>query len=202
MAYTDQTKVQNYLQRELSVDEVAVLISFLIPAIKKWIDGITGSTFDQVAATTRYYDGGGSSVDIDPATEVTAVGSIDNEGQSTFDYTSGTDYTLEPQNETVKREIVRRHGCFPQGQGRVSVTAKFSEFDGGVPADIQLVATRLAGAIIKGSKNDLTGGGLKSESLEGHSVSYATSTEDLASLANNDPIIKSILEQHKEILVA
>lgn len=202
MAYTDQTKVQNYLQRELLVDEVAVLISFLIPAIKKWIDNTTGSTFDEVEESTRYFDGGGSSVDIDACTEITAVGTIDNEDASTSDYVLGTDYTIEPQNETVKREIVRRHGCFPRGQRRVAVTAKFSEFDGGVPADIQLVATRLAAAIIKGVKNDATGAGLKSESLEGHSVSYTTSTDDISSLANNDPIIKGILEQHKEILVA
>lgn len=201
MSYTDRIKIATYLQRELTNEEQAVLV-MLIPAIQKWIDARTGSTFDKIESpTTRYYDGGGTSVDIDPCTEISTVSYIDNDNTNVQDFVLYTDYVVEPANETVKREIVRRHGCFQPGLRRVAVTAKFSEYDEGVPEDIELVATRLAGSILKGSKNDAIGAGLKSESLEGHSVTYATSNDDIASIASNDPIIKSILEQHSEILV-
>lgn len=200
MSYTDTIKIQNYLQRTLN-DYEKVFLSTLLPAIKKWIDQKTGSTFDKVSETTRYYDGGGSSVDLDPCTDVTAVSLLDNEGNIENAYVANTDYSLEPVNENVKNEIVRRHGCYPIGSSRVAVTAKFSEYDHGVPEDIQVVATRIAGAVIKGAKNDAQGAGLKQESLEGHSVTYASSADDISTIAGNDPLINSILQQHTQPLV-
>lgn len=201
MSYTDQTKVENYLQRSLSADEVAVL-EMLIPTIKLWIDRKTGSTFDEADSSTRLYTGGGSSVDINPCTAVTAVSLLDHLGNIEITYVLGTDYTTEPANETVKREIVRRYGCFQHGEQRIAVTAKFSEYDGMVPKDIQIVATRLASSVIRGAKNDYTSGGLKSESLEGHSVTYLTSADDITNFANADPVVNMVLEQRSEILVA
>lgn len=201
MSYTDQTKVENFLQRALSADEVAAL-TMVIPAIQLWIDRKTGSTFDKVDVfTIRKYDGGGTSVDIDPCTQISAVSLLGNEGNIENAYVLDTDYTIEPANETVKRELVKRHGCFIHGQQRIAVTAKFSEWDGKVPMDIQTVATRLASSIMKAAKNDSISSGLKSESLEGHSVTYITSADEISTLAEGDPLIKSILSQRSEILV-
>lgn len=199
MAYTTSTLVSNYLQRALTADESA-LLSLLIPAIKKWIDLKTGSTFDQASATTRYYDGGSQSVDIDPATDITEVSLIDNDNVEEQDYTLYTDYVLEPQNENVKREIVKRSGKFPSGLRRIAVTAKFSEYDSGIPEDIQMVATRLAANLIQ-SGTDVNTSNIQSESLEGHTVYYGTSQESISEAAANDPLIMSTLEQRRELFV-
>jgi hypothetical protein len=200
MAYTDVSKIENLLQRTLTTHEQASL-TFVLPAIKQWIDNKTGSTFDETAESTRYYDGGSSSIDLDPCTEITAVKTLNNDNTDSQEYTLYDEYVVEPQNSNVKTEIVRRHGCFTRGLRRVAVTAKFSEYDAGVPFDIQNIATRLAASVIRGSKNDLGSGGLKSESLEGHSVTYATSSDEINSIAEGDPFIKSALSQRAEILV-
>lgn len=201
MAYTDITKIENFLQRSLTANEVAAL-TMIIPAVQEWIDHKTSSTYDKVnAATTRKYDGGGCSLDIDPCTDVSAVSLLDNDGNTEITYVALTDYTIEPANETVKREIIKRHGYWHSGVQRFAVTAKFTEWDGHVPMDIQVVATRLAGAIIRASKNDATSGGLKSESLEGHSVTYITAADEMSALAEGDSFVKSVISQRSKILV-
>jgi hypothetical protein len=200
--YTDATKISNYLQRSLSTEEAAIL-AYLIPAIQKWIDNYTGSTFGEVVASTRYFEGGGTTLDIDPATEITAVNSIDliDGVTNSYTYIEYQDYTAEPRNSNVKREIVKRRGRFYRGVDRIAVTAKFSEYDGAVPEDIVFVATRIAASILLGAKSDSSSAGLKRESLEGHSVDYATSQDSISTIANGDPLINSILDQHREILI-
>lgn len=197
--YTSRILVENYIGRSLTENEIAYL-ALLIPAINKWIDRKLETTFEKVDATTRYFDGGASSIDIDPATEVTAVKSVDNDGNETYTYVDLTDMVLEPQNENVKREIVRRHGMFPHGSRRIAVTAKFSEYDGGVPEDIKVVATRLAADVLQAGK-DSNSGNIKSESIEGHSVTYRDPVTTVDQVASGDPLIKSILDQRKEVLI-
>jgi hypothetical protein len=200
MSYTDSTKIENLLQRSLTTHEHGAL-SFMIPAIEKWIDNKIGSTFGLVAESTRYYDGGENSIDIDPCTAVTAVTLYATDGTESDAYTLNEQYVLEPQNEDVKREVVKRSGIFPRGSARIGVTAKFSEYNGGIPYDIQMVATRLAASFLRGSSNDASSGGIKSESVEGHSVSYALSSDEIGTLADADPFIKSVLSMRTEALV-
>lgn len=200
MAYTNTTLIGNYLQRSLNANETAYL-AVMIPAIKIWIDKLLNSTFDSVAETTRYFDGGGTSVDIDPCIDITDVDSVDNEQLESFDYTNLTDYIAEPQNETVKRELVKRSGHWPAGYGRIKVTAKFTEFDGSVPEDIQTVATILAADVLNQGVVASTGGNVQSESLEGHSISYDTSSSNLDAVASNNPTITSLLGLRRELFV-
>lgn len=198
MAYTSKSLISNYLQRDLTEDEEGFLM-VLIPAIKKWIDRQLNSTFDQATATTRYFDGGESVVDIDPATTITAVGSVQNDGSVADTYTSGNDYTTQPTNETVKTSILRRSGIWPYGSGRISVTAVFSEYDGGVPEDIQTIATRLAGSILKGTSDDAGNAGVKREVIEGHDITYSSSADTISSMADKDPIVKGVLDSRKQL---
>lgn len=202
MAYTNRLLVENYLQRSLTENELALLF-MLIPAIKKWLDRKLNSTFDEVAATTRYYDGGVGNLDIDPATDITAVKTLNTDGSTSYDYdlTITPDVLYEPRNETVKREIIKRNGYFPSGKQSVAVTAKFTEYDGGVPEDIQTVATILAAETINQGKLASSGGNVASEELEGHKISYDTSSNNMDSFADNNPAIKSILELRRELMV-
>lgn len=197
MAYTSQALIESYLQRSLTASEITFLVT-LLPAIKLWLDRVLDSTFDTATETTRYYEGGGKTVDIDPCTAITAVKSVDNELDIEQEYTDGTDYVAEPQNETVKRELVKRYGRFIAGNARVAVTAKFSEFNTAVPEDIQLAATRIAADVIREGKTTSVGN-VQSESLEGHSVTYRNPNEIIDKVATEDPFIVSLIESRKDI---
>lgn len=201
MAYTSTTLVGNYLQRTLNANETAYF-AILLPAIKKWIDRITNSTFDSASETTRYFDGGVKNLDIDPCTTITEVKSVNDDTtlSDSYIYVLNSDYRQEPVNETVKRELRKINGCFPRGIANIAVTALFSEYDGSVPEDIQALATMLAAGVINQGKNASSGGNVASESLEGHSITYDTSDNTLEGIARTNPSIQGILDSRRELL--
>ncbi len=194
--YTDVSLVAAFLKRELT-DNERLTLTILIPAIQKWIDNKLGTTFLQATtATTRTFDGGDGSVDIDPVSDVTAVTEVDDYGTVNYTYATN-DYIAEPVNQNVKTELVKQYGHWPRGLSRVAVTGKFSSWDSGVPEDIQMVATKIAADTLvfnNGNSN------VSSESLEGHSITYNNNTaqNSVNSIASSDPLIKSILELRTE----
>lgn len=207
MAYTNPTLVGNQLKRSLSADETA-LLTMLIPAVQSWIDLKTSTTFAQASApTTRKYYGGRQFIDIEPCTTVTSVQFSDPYGVIQYTY-QAFEYVLHPFNDVVKDQIELRgyseftqqdspNGKFPAGTDVVQVTANFSEYDpnnlgAGVPADIQIVATRLAAALL----NDNIINGVVREQLEGHLV-----MSGFERFAITDPFVVSVLELHRELLV-
>lgn len=198
--YTSRILVENYLQRELTENEVAMLV-VIIPAVEKWIDRKLNSTFGVATSSTRYYDGSESMIDIDPVTNVTAISSHDTYGNAVYDYPTN-EYVLEPRNEAVKREI-RLHGSrrWPKGTGNIGVTGTFTEYDGGVPQDIVVVATQLAGGVLNSGNTIGSGEAVASESLEGHSITYNTSSSSIDAIAANDPVLQGILDSRKEIMI-
>lgn len=200
MAYTDSTQVSNFLQRSLSAYESAELTN-IIAAIKVWIDKRLNSTFDQATSSTRYYDGGVRNLDIDPCTAISQVETINDDGTDSYVYSTPYEYIAEPQNQTVKRELRKRLAPFPRGINRVAVTALFSEYDGGVPADIQIIATRLAAGIINQGKYAGQGGNILEEALEGHTIRYQIGSQNIGGLAEDDPTIAAILTQRDELYV-
>lgn len=199
MGYTNQQLIENYLQRSLTENEIASLM-VIIPATEQWIDGDLNSTFGEVASTTRYYEATGQQLDIDPCTAITALTSNDIDNSVNYTYPS-TDYVAEPVNETVKRELRLRYGKFNPGKANVGVTAKFSEWDNGVPEDITIAATRIAAGILNAGKQSGTGENLESESLEGHSVSYNTTNVAINTLKDTDPILNAILSGRREVMI-
>lgn len=200
MQYTSKILIENYLKRELTADEEAFLFVG-VPGIERYIDAKLGSHFGSVDATTRRYDGGATTVDIDPCTDITLVELLDSSGDVQYTYINEDEYIAAPVNETVKNELRRKSGRFPEGEYNVRVTAKFSEYDDGVPEDIKMVATRLAASIIAGSAVDADGNALSSESIEGHNIVYDTSNASLDNVLNGDPIVRAILDQRKQIMV-
>lgn len=203
--YTDTTKIGQFLQRTLSANETSALSGFILAAIDAWIDRQLQSHFGSVGETTREYDGGWHTVDIDPCQSITAVKILNNDGTDGSTYTDLTDYVAEPANDDIKRELVHRgRGRFPRGQQRIAVTAKFSEYDftnNTVPSDIVLAATRLAGGILAGGKSQGSGGTVASESLEGHSISYDTNSDAIDAIAAADPIIMGCMSARREIYI-
>lgn len=189
--YTTADQIASYLNKDLTTNEIDAL-AFIIPAVKKYIDNKLDTNFSSASSSSRYYDGGCPSLDIDPCTAITAIISVDADGNTVTTYESD-DYLIEPVNETVKREVRARFGNWPAGKGNIKVTALFSEYNNGVPDDIQFVATRLASSMLN-SAHSATG--VNQESIEGHSVSY-----DVAQAAANDPVVMDILNQRAQLVL-
>lgn len=201
MAYTNSTLIGNFLQRTLNANETAYL-AILIPAIDDFIDRLTGSHFGDVAATTRYFDGGVHSLDIDPCIDITRIAAINDDGSDSYvyDLTVTPDIKYEPANETVVNELRKRGGRFPRGIQNIAVTAKFTEYEGAVPFDVQTAATQLAAGVLNQGKMASSGGNVQSESLEGHSITYDSSNDALEGIAADNPTVKGLLDQRREIL--
>lgn len=199
MEYTDNGLIAHYLKRDLTSEEQDYL-SVFIPAVRKWIDNKTSSHFLKVEESSRTFDGaGGRSLDITPCTEISAFEKLNEDGSVAYEYTTDQ-YVPYPQNETVKNEIVLRASSFKLGVANYRVTAKFSEFEDRVPEDIQAIATRIAGDMIREAQI-LSTGNVQSESLEGHSIAYRNPNEIIDKIAMNDPVVNSLLEMRKNILV-
>lgn len=190
MAYTTSEAVANFLKRDLTEDEQASLM-ILIPAIKAWIDLKTDTTFDSTSATTRVYPGGTRIIDIEPCTNVTLVELIDNFGVSNYTFQT-YEYVVQPANFDEKTQIEFRYGRTDDGIARIRVTALFSSNDGLVPEDIRMIATRMCGVML----NHKLASGFKKEAIEGHEVMF-----DLTRFATEDPMVMSVLQLHREIMV-
>lgn len=203
MAYTDTTQVSNFLNRALNAYETSEIAN-IIAAVKIWIDQRLDSTFDVEAPSIRYYDGGVRNLDIDPCNTVTQVEAINDDGSDSYVYSQPYEIVLEPQNESIKREIRKRLAAFPRGVHRIAVSAIFSEYDaatGGVPADIQVVATRLVAGIINQGKYLGQGGNVLQEALEGHEIRYMINSANILGLAQDDPTVAAILQQRDTLYV-
>lgn len=194
--YTDPDLIAALLKRDLATSEQLTL-AIVIPAIDKYIDKKCDMTFLEVAETTRYYDGGEETLEIDPCTAITAVASLNDDGTTSYTYVTG-DYEAGPYNQTVKNELRKRYSCWPKGNRRIAVTAKFSGWDSGVPQDIQMAATMIAASVLTAGSQV---GGVKSESLEGHSITYDDTSNIIQSVAEKNPIINSIFMQYKQLVV-
>lgn len=204
--YTNTANISSFLQRALKTEETTALNSYILNAVDKWINRRLESRFDDVQPSTRYFDGGGHSIDIDPCQAITAIGALNNDGSDSYSYTDLTEYVAEPVNDTIKREIVYRgrRRRFPRGQRRMSVTARFTEYDyttSSVPADIVMAATRLAAGILNAGRLAGQGENLQQEALEGHEIRYNITNNSINTLADTDPIIQGMLGERREIFV-
>lgn len=211
MSYTTTTLVQQFLGRTLTENESNILANLILPSVDLWIDRTLNSHFGPVDATTRYFEGGTHSLDIGPVQDITAFTSLQNDGTTDYTYTDLTEYTTEPSNGAVKTEIILRGTPTPEyphrfsaGLQRYAVTGKFTEYDyenDQVPADIRLAATRIASGVLAAGKAVGQGGNIQSESLEGHSVTYDSSEDNINTIASSDPILQGILGGRREIYV-
>lgn len=201
--YATQSEVEGILGRSLTSQEQSGL-TFLLNAIDQWINDQIGASFTiPDEAATRYYDPdfGGSIIDIDPLytggednTPVVAVVDSDENVVSTLDESI---YELRPRNEDVKTWIQLRGGrkwasVCSTAVTNIAVTGKFGR-GSDVPADIKYLAAYLAAQSI-GATNSLS---LKSESIEGYSRTFATTSSDYSS----DAVVKRTLDKYREVLI-
>jgi len=90
----------------------------------------------------------------------------------------------------------------PRGFRNVKVTADFTEYaaeEGGVPSDIQTIATRVVGAMIMLPEIVV---GVQSETIEGHQVVLQRNVRGAeASIFLEDPIVKALMDGRRIPLI-
>lgn len=185
MALTSEEKIEKYLKRDLTANEVSFLSDNLLDAVDQYISDYTGRTYAS-GGTTRYYDGSyGRWLFIDPVTTITAVEYIDEDGDvdETLD---STDYIAYPLNKTVKTSLWKRGSNWTGTHNRIKITGTFTET---APATIVLAATMLAAKYLEAGS-----GNLKSESIEGYSRTFSDTVHD-------DLELQGILDAERGILL-
>lgn len=200
--YATQSEVEGILGRSLTSQEQSGL-TLLLNSIDAWINDQIGEGFALgEEAATRYYDPERESsiLDIDPVyvdddhTLIVKVVDADENDVRTLDESV---YEARPRNEKVKTYIQLRGGRKWASECSTAVTniaivAYFGRGDT-VPADIKYLAAYLAAQSI-GATNSLS---LKSESIEGYSRTFATTSSDYSS----DAVVKRTLDKYREVLI-
>lgn len=174
MDYTSKAKIENYLMIEIDAS-FDTQIAEWITSVEFYIDNYCGRTFDTETTGTKYYNGNGlRELTIDDCLSITSLQILDIDGDVDSSLTEGAsnDYYLYPLNDTPKTSIVltptARIGVFTKGSRRVKIVGNWG-YKSSIPADIELVATKLVASIIQ---KGLKGGEIKAEKLGNYSVSY------------------------------
>jgi len=197
MAYTTETKVENYLMVDID-PTMSSQISDWISAVERYINDYTERKhgFEATAATTRYFDGNGlREINVDEFVSLTSVEILESNGSDVeWTLTSGwdNDYIAYPYNEVPQYRLVltanSQVGAWFSGAKRIKITAVWG-YSSTVPKDIELAATMLVASIVE---KGLRGGTVQSESLGDYSISYG-SVDATAEVMG----VKKILDKYK-----
>lgn len=199
--YTDQLRVEAYLKRELTDDEMT-LIDDVISSISETIDSYTNRHWLSVdqelddytdVSFERTLDGNGhKELFIDDFSELESVDLLDSQGNSYLKLTSDTDWVLNSNNKAIKQSIKLRNYHFPMGTANVLIKAVWGS--GSVPAGVVMVCTALVGKYFL--KSSITGT-FKSESIEGYSYTLLTASD----IDNDTQKLMTGLDIYKRILL-
>ena len=208
--YTDKTTIDSYLGVTLDAG-LATFITLTIQSVTEFIEKYCGEErfgkriFEAPTPDndqTRYFDGNGS--------EKLPVGDLKSLTSLTVDdvlQVADQDYYLKPYNASLEGkpythiELIQPNGRknsrlgtiyeFEKDQRNIKVVGKFRYSDI-VPADIKLIATKLASETLKEKVGDLTLREVKSETLDDYKIDYT----DIAKTAQSLGVF-SILDQYK-----
>ena len=169
-AYTNQEKVEAYLDRDLTANE-ETLLDGVIAYISNVINGYTNRIWNDIdgdapEASEKIYDGNGKrEVFVDDFTELTSVDLLDSNGDSYQTLSDVSEFINYPLNSGVYESIHLRNYRIGNGAGRIKVTAVFTS--GEAPDDIVMVATALVAKFM--ARRSVNAGAFKKESIEGYS---------------------------------
>lgn len=184
MPYITKGDIQNYMLQDIDTSFDS-WIATVIEMVETYIDGYCGTSFNASGSSDYYYDGSGTDVlIIDPIQTISGLTIYDSQGNQEMTLTENVDYWLYPLNEDVKTIIklaAGKLGHFPERTRVVKVTVVGGYAD--VPADIKLVALKLAAKILE---KGLKGGQVSSESLGEYSVNYEKVDEAADALGINE----------------
>jgi hypothetical protein len=105
------------------------IIYAMMDEAKEAIDNYCNRRFDKESATTKYYDGAGSTLWIDDIYTITSI-SIDEDGDGTYESTlSATDYIAYPLNKNQKSWL------------EISNDGDYGGFANGIKKGVKIVGT-------------------------------------------------------------
>jgi hypothetical protein len=169
--YTTIGQIQNYLLTDIDL-AFQTQVNDWIAQVEKYIDQKTGRNFVADATDSiRSYDGNGiSELLIDDCVSITKIEIRSTDGEVLEDdLVAGTDYFLEPSNETPKNQIRLYGYIFSKGIQNIKITGKWG-FSSTVPADIMTAATVLVANIINFSNQ--SDGEIQSMAVGRYTVSF------------------------------
>lgn len=177
MAYTTQSKILQYLGLSALPSPITgTTITELIKSVTAFINTYCNRTFEEESVTTKLYSGDGSkTLLIDDLLTLSKIETLDANNDVDITLDNSDYYFLEPANKTPKQKIIINSstapiGRFPKGNQNIKLTGTFGNAVT-VPADIELVATKLVAEIL--NDYNVTGGEVTQESLGEYSISYA-----------------------------
>jgi hypothetical protein len=182
MQYTNEEKVEQFLDRSLTDNEKALLSSIIEVVSRDLISGYTNRFWNSLPddemyspepePETRLYDGNGNKeLFLDDFIDLIEVKIMDSLGNTIVDLTDTEAWFAYPLNNEVKNSIRLKQYKFYYNS-MVGVTAKFTSGD--VPDSVVYVATTLVSKFIERQK---TTTGLKRESIEGYSYEILTGVD-------------------------
>ena len=171
--YTTQEKIEAYLGRDITDDEL-VILNDVIETVTKFINDYTNRTWGNTVTEPRTFDGSGNKELFLPNfTDVTKIELLDTLGGAVLELDVPDSVVYYPINETVYTSIRRRSGTFPRRPHSVRITATWGS--GALPNPVSLSATMLAANYLSTKKDNLTG--FKKESIEGYSYELLSGAE-------------------------
>lgn len=187
--YTDQEKIEAFLQRDLT-DREAVMVDYIITTVSETVKSYTGRNWKDLGATaeteeeTRVYNGNGSrELFIDDFEELTKIEFLDSLG-NLYEEIVDTDYLTYPSGVDIGSSLYLRGRRFPLGASNIRVTGKFTS--GPVPDYAIMAATKLAALEISGQGDQSQT--MKSESIEGYSYTVG----DNSSMESKETVLASL----------
>jgi hypothetical protein len=151
-AYTTRQAVENYLL--ITIDQsFYAQIETWIGEVEAHIDQETEQNFkaDTVNSIKKYNGNGSNELLIDNCVSISSIVIKATDGTIIYDdLVEGTDYFLEPANETPKNKITLYGYRFSRGMQNIEVNAKWG-YSVDVPANIQFAAMVLLANIINAS---------------------------------------------------
>lgn len=180
-SYTNQSMVENVLQRSLTSEEQTIIetaieaVSSSINAYtgRKWLD--LGKKANQVADEVKRFDGNGKrELFIDDFISISKIRLLNGAGgvDSTL---AGNSVIFYPLNTVWKNSIYLTDRRLPNARSVVEITGKF--YTGEVPVEIQLACATLVGHLFASARNV---GDFERESIEGYSYDILTGDEKTA----------------------
>lgn len=166
--YTSLEKIQAYLNREITPNELLYLEDS-IDNVTQYIKSYTGRNWlenlDYVQEEERLYDGNGKrELFIEDFANLTTLQFLDDFG-NVYETIPSTDYELYPLNEEIKESIYIRYRVFPARRANIKIVAEFHS--GALPPAVRAVATALVAEFLS-SQKAITAP-FDSEAIEGYS---------------------------------
>lgn len=182
--YTSQAKIEAFLKRPLSDNEV-VTLETAIPSVMSFIENFCGRAFNTTADTTNFYDGNGKKeLYIDDWSLISSVSYIDSDQVVVTTLVENDDYIFYPLNASFINSIRQTAGLWATGRKNIRIVGSIGQSS--IPDQISIVATVLVGRILQNPNN------LKSRDIEGYGEVYGNLLDD---------INKGMLENNQKVLL-